>query len=77
MRVARILTRWQDNVAVSYAVFSLLKFSVLTAMIAHWFGAQLAECSRLSAAGRTQAAQICLPPTVPTPNCACSKRPDF
>ena len=36
VRASRIISRWQDHVAISFAVLSLLKFSLLTTILAHW-----------------------------------------
>ena len=35
-RAARILRRWQDHVVVSFALLSLIKFILLTVLLAHW-----------------------------------------
>ena len=36
VRASRIFSRWQDHVGMSFALFSLLKFTVLTLILAHW-----------------------------------------
>jgi len=36
VRATRILKRWQDNVAISYSVSTLVRFVLLTLVLAHW-----------------------------------------
>ena len=36
VRASRIIGRWQDHVAISFALLSLIKFSFLTIILAHW-----------------------------------------
>jgi len=37
LRASRIISRWQDHVALSYAAMSLIRFSFGTLLLAHWF----------------------------------------
>ena len=36
VRATRILKRWQDSVAISYAVATLIRFVLITLVLAHW-----------------------------------------
>ena len=36
LRASRIINRWQDHIAMSFAFMSLLRFTFLTFMLAHW-----------------------------------------
>lgn len=36
VRVARIVDRWKDHVSISFALMSLIKFTILTGVLAHW-----------------------------------------
>ena len=36
LRASRIISRWQDHVGLSYALMSLLKFTFLMMIVAHW-----------------------------------------
>ena len=47
VRATRIIRRWQDHIAVSFAMVSLIKFSLLTCMLAHWLACLWGECNRL------------------------------
>ena len=48
VRAARIIRRWQDHIAISFALLSLIKFTLLTCLLAHWLGAWAGfECAPL------------------------------
>ena len=36
LRASRIISRWQDHISVSFALMSLVKFSFLIMVLAHW-----------------------------------------
>ena len=36
VRGMRIIARWQDHVGLSFAFLALLKFAVMTVVLAHW-----------------------------------------
>ena len=59
LRASRIISRWQDHIAVSFALMSLVKFSFLIMVLAHWlacaWGFVGAKWSELPEAARASA----------------------
>ena len=52
VRASRIINRWQDHIALSHALFSLIKFFAITATLAHWLACYwgfLADTTNLDA----------------------------
>ena len=52
VRASRILARWQDHISLPFALISLIKFSFLTVILAHWFACYwgfLADTTELEA----------------------------
>jgi hypothetical protein len=46
IRASRIISRWQDHVSVSHALISLVRFTFLIAILAHWCATPAPHSSR-------------------------------
>lgn len=55
LRASRIFSRWENSIALSSANVELIKYSILIAMVVHWFACTLGMVAQLMSPPRTEA----------------------